>query len=328
MHALHLAEVVARFQISPEELFAELGLSEEALAEPDGRLAIPVVERLLDRACALTGEPGLGFYLGLKMRISAHGSLGFAAMTSGTVREAIEVAVRFAPTRTNALSVQLHVDGNTASLVLEERASLGRAREAIVFALLTGIAQLGTTLTGRPLSGSLEFAFPEPDYFRRFEPILPGPMRFSQPSHRVVFEASILDWPLTLHDPAARKLAREQCERELDALGERGQLVSRVRTLLPRKERGYRSLEEVAKAIHVSPRTLKRQLAAHETSYSEILDELRRERATLLVRAGELSMDEIAYRLGYSDAANFIRAFRRWTGMTPKAFRDAPTRKS
>lgn len=328
VHALHLAEVVARWEVSPKELFADLGLSEEALAEPNGRLAIPVVEKLVQRACGLTGEPGLGFYLGLKMRISAHGSLGFAAMTSGTVGEAIEVAVRFAPTRTNALALQLHVDGPTASLVLDERASLGTAREAIVFALLTGIAQLGETLTGRKLEGSADFAFPEPDYVRRFEPFLPGPVRFGQPSHRLVFAADVLEWPMVLHDPAARRLAREQCERELDALGEHGQLVGRVRTLLPRGDRGFRSLDEVAKVIHVSPRTLKRQLAARGTSYSSLLDELRRERATMLVRAGELTVDEVAFRLGYSDAANFIRAFRRWTGMTPKAFRDAPSRKS
>lgn len=313
--------------VSPGDLFAGLGLSEEALADPNGKLAIPIVEKLVARACALSGEPGIGFYLGLKMRISAHGSLGFAAMTSGTVREALEVAVRFAPTRTNALGVHLLVDDATASLVLEEKADLGIAREAIVFALLTGIAQLGNTLTGRELTGSMDFAFPEPDYVRRFQPLFSAPMRFEQPSHRLIFDGAILDCPISLHDPAARKLAREQCERELDALGETGQLVSRVRTLLP-KEKGFRSLEEVAKAVHVSARTLKRQLALHGTSFSALLDEQRRERATLLVRAGELTVDEIADRVGYSDAANFVRAFRRWTGATPKAFRGASPRKA
>lgn len=327
VHALHLAEVVARWKVTPAELFTGLNLSEEALAEPNGKLSVPLVEKLVSRACALTGEPGIGFYLGLKMRISAHGSLGFAAMTSGTVREALEVAVRFAPTRTNVLAVQLHVDPPTASLVLEERASLGIAREPIVLALLTGIAQLGNTLTGRELMGSMDFAFPEPEYVQRFRPLFSAPMRFSQPSHRLIFEAKTLDCPITLHDPAARKLAREQCERELDALGETGQLLSRVRALLPREGGGFRGLEEVARAIHVSPRTLKRQLASQGTSFSALVDEQRRERATLLVRAGELGLDEIADRLGYSDPANFIRAFRRWTKMTPKAFREAPSRK-
>lgn len=325
VHALHLAEVVARFDVTKAHLFADLDLSEENLADPNGRLSIGMVERLVERARILTGEPGLGFHVGLQMRISAHGALGFAAMTSGTVREALEVITRFAPTRTNALAVHSQVDGAVASLVLEERASLGTARDVIVFALLTGIAQLAHALTGQKLAGSMDVAFAEPDYFQRFEPMIPGVMRFSQPSHRLVFDASILDLPLAMHDPAARNLAREQCERELDALGRQGQLVSRVRALLPRADGGFRSLDEIARAIHVSSRTLKRQLAARGTSYSDLLEEQRRERATLLVRRGELTVDEVARRLGYSDSANFIRAFRRWTGMTPKAFRGSST---
>jgi AraC-like DNA-binding protein len=71
-------------------------------------------------------------------------------------------------------------------------------------------------------------------------------------------------------------------------------------------------------------RTLKRRLADQGTSFSALLDEVRRDRATLLLRAGELSVDEIGARLGYSDPANFARAFRRWTGSSPRAFRRKP----
>lgn len=325
VHALHLAEVLALWGIGPEQLFAGLPLSPEALAEPNARLSLPMVEKLADRARELSGEPGLGFHLGLKMRISAHGSLGFAAMTSGTLREAIEVAVRFAPTRTNALSLELHEDGEGASLVVREEAPLGRAREMIVFALLTGIAQLGGSLTGQKLMGSVDFAFPEPSYFRRFDTLVGAPMRFDQPSHRLLFDSALLSLPLTLHDPAAARLAREQCERELEALGQKGELIFRVRALLPRPDRGFRSLDEVAKALGVSPRTLKRQLAGEGAKFSQLLEEQRRERATLLLRASELRIEEIAERLGYSDPANFVRAFRKWTGMTPRAFRISST---
>jgi len=84
---------------------------------------------------------------------------------------------------------------------------------------------------------------------------------------------------------------------------------------------GFRTLDQVAERMHVSVRTLKRRLAEHDTSYSALLDEARRDRATHLLRAGELGVDEIGARLGYSDPANFARAFRRWTGISPRAFR-------
>ena len=270
VHALHLADVVERFQVPRTELFEGLGLTEQELLEPERRLSVAMLEKLVVRARALTGEPGLGFHLGTTMRISGHGYLGFAAMTSGTVREALATVVRFAPTRTDALMLQTHVEGSTASLLLEERAPLGTARDVVVIALLTGIARLGNLLTGRELAGVVELAFPEPDYVRRLEHMSTGPMRFDQPSNRLLFDASILDLPITTHDPVAQKLAYEQCERELDVMSHPGRIVFRVRELLPEEGGGFRSLDEVARKLGVSPRTLKRKLAEAGTSFSAL----------------------------------------------------------
>jgi AraC-like DNA-binding protein len=122
-------------------------------------------------------------------------------------------------------------------------------------------------------------------------------------------------------DAAALRLAKEQCERELDALGAGETMAGRVRRLLRVEGGGFRGLEEVAVELHVSTRTLKRRLAAEAVSFSQLLDEERRSHALLLLRAPERSLDEIADRLGYSDLANFTRAFRRWTGKTPGAYR-------
>jgi AraC-like DNA-binding protein len=98
-------------------------------------------------------------------------------------------------------------------------------------------------------------------------------------------------------------------------------VVAGVRAGLARDEGGFHALPRIAKQMHMSVRTLKRKLEADGTSYSELLDEQRRGKAMLLLRRDDLAIEEIADRLGYSDAANFTRAFRRWTGTTPKAFR-------
>lgn len=323
IHALHLAELIGRWGVTADELFAGLGVQKEALADPAQRISIPVVEDLVTRARALTGEPGLGFYLGLQMRISSHGYLGFAAMASSTVGEALELACRFAPTRTTALGLHLHADGDLASLVVEERVPLGAAQDVIILCLLIGIAQIGDALTGRALEGFADVTFPEPEYARRFQGIGGRRLRFGQPAHQVVFNASVLEFPLVMADPAALRLAREQCERELDALGYKGRFVARVRSLLAAEGGGFRSLDEVAARMHLSPRTLKRRLAEEGAVFSDLLDEQRRERALLLLRSPELSLEAIAERVGYSDVANFTRAFRRWTGSTPGAFRRA-----
>src|SRR5262249_36258820 len=136
-----------------------------------------------------------------------------------------------------------------------------------------------------------------------------------------VFDRAILDLPLVMADPASRRLAEDQCRRALDALGDAERLAPRVRALIAKKDGGVRSLEEVAAELGVSPRTLKRKLAAERLTYSALAEDERRERALLLLRSPELTLDRIAEELGYSDLANFTRAFRRWTGTTPAAYR-------
>jgi AraC-like DNA-binding protein len=326
VHALHLVTLVKRWDVGADDLLAPLGHSEAAFAAPDARLSIAELEALVDRARTLTREPGLGLHLGLQMSIASHGYLGFAAMTAATVRQALDLAIRFVPTRTAALRLRLHEEGAQAALVVEERAPLGTVRDVIVLALLVGIWQMGRSVTGRDLDGTMELAFPEPAYMARFGRF-GGRVRFDQPAHQLVFDRAVLDLPLTNADPVAMQLARAQCERELSLLdvahGER--VLAAVERVVADGERGFRSLEDVARTLHLSPRTLKRRLAAEGATFSAIVEAARRERALLLLRSPELSLDEIADRLGYSDVANFTRAFRRWTGRTPGAFRRART---
>lgn len=321
VHALHLVELVARWHVTAAELLAGTNVTEASLSDPATRLPVPTLERLIERARSLTGEPGLGFHLGLSMRISAHGHLGFAAMTATTLGDALDVAARFAPTRSTAIAIGLEVDGDHALVVIEEKGSFGSASDVVITSLIVGIWQIGNALTAQSLHGGVDFAFPEPPYFARFASLAPGPVRFDQPRHQLVFDKSILKLPLVLSDPAAQALAREQCERELEAIGPRAAVVAGVRASLPREEGGFHPLPRIAKSMHMSVRTLKRKLEADGTSYSELLDEQRRGKAMLLLRRDDLAIEEIADRLGYSDAANFTRAFRRWTGTTPKAFR-------
>lgn len=331
VNAQYLIELTARWQVEAKELLAGLPIDPAALTDPSARLPLSVMGALTDRARALTGEPGLGFYLGLKMRISAHGQLGFAAMSAGTLREALELAARYAPTRTTAIALRLHESDGAAQLVIEERADLGRARDVMIFAVAVGLWQLGCALTGQALRGGIDVTFPEPDYFHRFAHAAPGPVRFAQPLNQLLMDAAILDLPLTMADPVALRVLRESCERELDALRERNRLHDPIRDraralLVPEvrdadaEQAAFRSIDEVARRLHVSVRTLKRRLADEGTTYSDLVETERRERAMLLLRGGGLSIAEIADRLGYSDAANFTRAFRRWTGRSPRAF--------
>jgi len=311
-----LVTLAGRWKVTPEALLAGLPITYAALSDPTTRVPLKICEAIALRARELTGEPALGFYLGLEMRVSSHGFVGFAAMTASTARDAIELACRFAGTRTSAIGLSLVVEGASASIVIEERAPLGAIRELGVLALIVGIWQLGRQLTGTMLDGVGECAFPEPPYVRAWP--LAGRLRFDQPVHRMVFASSILDLPLTTADAVATELARQQCERELQAIADG--VAGRIRTRL--LDRPAASLDDIAKDLHLSTRTLKRRLAGEGTTFSAIRDDLRRQRALLMLDDRRLAVGEIATRLGYTELPNFTRAFRKWTGMTPAAYRD------
>lgn len=316
---LSLIELIKRWDVSAGALLAPFGLEEAMLEKPDARLPTELMREILERARALTGEPGLGYYLGLQKRVSFYGFVGYAAMSASTLREALELTVRFTPLVTTALSMRLHQHDEVAALIIDTHDDMGSARDIATLSLLVGLWQIGNTLTGRELTGRCDIAMPEPSYYQRFAHVVPS-TRFDQPATQLVFAASDLDLPLVAPDPAALRVLQKQCEEALLALGFDSTLEQRVRRMLPLTD-GFRSLEEVSASLAISPRTLKRKLAHRGTTFSELLDRERCERALIMLSAAHYSIDDIAQRLGYSTPPNFVRAFRRWMGTTPAAYR-------
>lgn len=322
VHAQHLADLVRdEFGIAPEHLVATTGLDLAALVRPGARLPLPDLERLVVRAEALTGEPLLPLRFGARMRIAVHGYLGFAVMTAATLGDALALAERYAPTLTNALSLRMEVAGEEASIVVEERGDFGAARASVVLALLIGVAHIGMLLTGELPDGRAETALAEPAGWRDDSLAERLPVLFERPRHRLVFPADRLATPIASHDPAAAEMAREQCEAALASLPEATTLRLRAEQRLRRDEGAFLAAPALARALGVSTRTLERKLRAEGTSYRRLVDEARRARAERLLGRADLSMAEVAAHVGYSDVANFTRAFRRWTGTTPGAFR-------
>jgi AraC-like DNA-binding protein len=322
-HAVHLIDVVKRWQVNAHELLEGTGLTPDALEEPRAQLPVPTLVALLERARRLTGEPALGVHIGLHTRATLYGHLGFAVMSASTIREAIDVSLRFGPIVTTALSVRLRVEKREASLIVDEHADFGSARDIVLVSTIVALWQVSRSLTARDLTTSTaEFALPEPVYSAKLG-IAGLRMRFDRPVHRLTFDARSLDLPYTMADPVALKLAREHCQQELDSLGYSAGLPARVRGLLSKPGGGFRGLEEVAAALKRSARTLKRQLSAQGVTFSELRDRELSERAMVLLGSADLSLAEIAVRLGYSNVTNFERAFHRWTDSTPAEQRRA-----
>ena len=122
-------------------------------------------------------------------------------------------------------------------------------------------------------------------------------------------------------DPVAAQLAVEQCERELALFDKHDDLAAQVRAILSQTQGQYLHLEAVAERLFMSSRTLKRRLQQVGLGYQQLLDEARKRDAIKLIQNTHLTIEQIAQHLGYTDAANFTRAFKKWTGDTPSRYR-------
>ena len=303
------------------KLLEHLEVSDDCLAEPERRVALADALAVVEQATELSSVPALILTYGLSASVTRFGPVGLAAMSCATLGDAITTSIRYTPLISSILRLHLRVTDDRGALEVEEVFPLGAAGEVLIPSLLIGLWHVGQMLTGHPLVGDIEFTVPEPSYFKEHKELAPGKVRFDQPCNRLLFDRALLDLPLLTADQSTARATREQCEQALLALSSTATLVERVQRALFGVDDQICSPQLLARQLGMSERTLKRRLAEQNTSYTELLDATRRARALELLRTSA-SVEEVSARLGYSDAANFTRAFRRWTGQSPRARRN------
>ncbi|WP_286860517.1 MULTISPECIES: AraC family transcriptional regulator [Acinetobacter] len=326
VYGLLLLDVISRWGYNDESLFQPFGLTSEQLADPEFRIPTAIANDMVKHALKLTGEPTLGYHLGTQMRISIHGFIGYAIMTANNITEALVLANRFIQLRLPFLQLFFSTFGIKATVQLQTDIQMEPLRTEISIALMIGLISMAKAITGiSDATGEIDFDFKKPEGFERFMVKFPThQFRFEQPHLLLSFDKNYLMNKLVHADPIASQIAINQCEAELSALGERHRIAMRVRDILTNSEQHYLSIEAVADRLHMSDRTLKRQLAAEGTSFSTLVDEVRYRHATSLLSRTDFTLEQIADELGYSDVANFSRAFKRWSGRSPSNWRKDP----
>ncbi len=321
-YVLLLIDVVERWQVPTSDLLSEEGLAIEDLLRSGFRLPRESFARLIERAIRLTGEPGIGFLMGLQMKVSCHGVIGQAAMVATTLSEALAIAEAYfsMPSSDLKLCRDRTEDGERIRLSMVERDPQYQLGEVGAMFLLIGFVAMAEALTGRRMEGQGYVRFSRPDFMDRFEHLIAGPLNFNGTFNGFEFDAAILDYPLIMADPVAARVAREQCKEELGRLGGGRSLVQKVRDLVFDEELGFASITEVASKLNMTPRTLQRRLQADGVVFRDLVESMRQQQAVRMLALGQKSIGQVSDLLGYSDVTNFSRAFRRWRGCSPRTY--------
>ena len=307
----------------PRSLIRDVGLSETDLNDPIGLIAPMTYAWLAALIVERVGNHGLGFEVGLRLPPTAHGSLGYALVCSGTLRKVVTLLKRFWHIRERTLQFHFFEQDGWGVMHFYALTPYPETLRIVHFDCLMAIFYRAITLLlgSTEIHGELWLDYPEQDYYPQYRDQFP-PIRYDMPASQLRFPTELLDRPLPMSNPAALQLAIAQCERESVLMGgQREDFMSSVFELIILSEGSYPTQEDLAAKLHTSVRTLRRRLQTHGTSYRELLESARQRDALNLLESTSLSIQTIAGLLGYLNPANFTRAFSGWMGQSPRDYR-------
>jgi AraC-like DNA-binding protein len=311
------------------ELLAGTGLAAADLVAVDAEVTagqeLEVVRHLVT---AVGDHPGLGLEVGQRYHLATYGIWGFALISSPTLRAAVDVGSRYLALTYALTDVTVEVDDPVVRVVLGDRHLPADVRSFLVERDAAALRTLQRELLGEEgevVAARLRAPAPsDPSVHRR---VLGDQVAFAADRNEVVLAStSSLDAPLPRADARTAAAASAQCERLLERRRQRLGVAGEVRQRLLRDPAHPPSMEEVAAERHVTERTLRRQLRAEGVGFRQLLDEVREALAHELLVVAGLGVEQTAGRVGFAEPASFVHAFRRWTGTTPGAYRDAHRR--
>jgi len=298
-------------------------ITDAMLESPDARITYVQYGVLVRNALALTHNPALGLDVGRRVHLPQLGMVGLAIMSSSTLGEALEMGLRHYKRIAPAFELSLEVDGPTARLVVREAVPTAPFQAFAHEQLLVAYALQGRALRGRALPVKrVQLAYPRPSYADRYRDIYDVPYTFDAGTTFVELDAAVLEEKLAYGDPASAKIAEQYFVEHPLPQSETDGLVSQVRTRILAARGKPPEVAQIARELQTSERSLRRGLHELGTSYQELLDDVRKERALEWTRSTTMPFDQLASLLGFADVRSFRRAFKRWTGHTPSELRE------
>ena len=307
--------------IDPQTIFDELGITPQLTSDPLQRISNEDVSRLFQASIAATGNPCFGIAVGERMQPGNLHALGFALLASTSLRDFYDrICNYYRVVSQNAEFLQYDREGasvlvarNVAQSVCDETQD---AWVTVMVRFLRFLYQQDINPLWIELPRQVPVGGDQPylDYFK-------CPVRFACKEASIAMDSAVMDRPLPGASPDLAQQNDQIVMQYLEQM-DRNDIVNRVRCLIIEElAAGTLTKQGIADKLHMSARNLQLKLAARDTTFQDILDSTRQNLAAGYIEHSHLAITEIAYLLGFSDASNFTRAFRRWHGVSPSEYR-------
>ena len=312
--------------LSAHAALAAAQIAPALIDQPLAHITALQMERISDHAMRELDDEALGWF-SRRLPWGSYGMLARASISSPTLGVALQRWCRHHGLLTDDITLHLPRPGGDepARISLHKHRPLGvggALREFCVVSVLRNLHGVACWLVDSriPLLGA-QFPFEPPPHAEVYPLLFPGPIRFGADTAGLQFDARYLSLPLRRDEAALRQMLQRALPLTVRQYRRDRLLVQRVRQLLASHPAQTHSADDLAALLHLSPRTLHRQLKDEGAALQTLKDEVRRERATELLLRSQRPVKQIAEAVGFQNEKSFIRAFQSWTGSTPGEFR-------
>lgn len=317
-------ELVAALDPGMRAAGSDTGPLLDGLDDRDGRVPLEAVYTILETAVRVTGDETIGLGFAQQLEAADLDAIGFLMMTSPSLGDAFHRFIGYQRVWNEGERYELHVQGDVTHLTFIPYGSPRPAHRQMAEMAFYDIIVNGGRLIGRSLDvRHVRFRHAEPVDTAHYQARFGTAVTFGAPVDEIVFPHATLALPLPDANAAMCAFFARNVQEQLDALAPAHGVCEQVRALIAdHLHESDLGLDTMAERLGMSARTLQRRLRVEGASLHALIEQVRRERAIAFLGT-PMAIGEIAYLLGYSEPSAFHRAFKRWTGATPEAFRSA-----
>jgi AraC-like DNA-binding protein len=305
------------------QILARVGLDEKALGAERARIPFTKHAAFFELAAGATGDVLLGLKFGQSRDTRDAGVIGYLGLSSSSLAHATRSLSRYRRVFTDAVEIQIDDPESPRAIRWTfNGVDPDASRQCIEFAAANFIRAVRDGTGIRVVPASITLAHRRTGPLHEFEEFFGVPVGFGRDANVITLRPADLLLPFVRSDDRLEAILRHYCEELLKESDRQHSLIAQVENLVAAGlTQGSVKIEEVAKELGMSSRSLTRRLSELDTSFGRIVQELRRKLALKYLGEGELAVTEVAFLLGYSEVSTFNHSFRRWTGKSPTQYK-------
>lgn len=320
-----LWKILKRYGYDPAPVFKSVGISSSSIKTSGERVSLEVMDRIWDEAAQLIGDSGFGLRAPQFWHPSHLNALGYGWLASRTLREAMNRLERYWQVVGEGANISIQDEKAGASIIYRDKpvSSGGYARVDSILSCALHMCWINYGDSFDPAAVHLNRKAPDCSF--KYKDFFNIDVNFDSNRNSITIPFSVVDEQLVGGNPNLARLNDQIMIKYLATFEKRGITHQVKDAIVSCLASGEVSKERIALSLNMSVRSLQRKLRGFDTSFSLLLDEIRKELAISHLRVPENDLAEISFLLGFSQPSSFSRAFKRWTQTTPMEFRRTGT---